>query len=131
MMAEKKRSFSVRIFLPGGEPEGLRIVEKSNWTGQGVVFPRALFAEVRQRQEVKRTGVYVLWGPSDTGDLPRIYVGEGDPVLPRLEQHAKKQGLLDTWCGLHQQGSESKQGPRAAHRSTSGRYGDDGQALRA
>ena len=27
--------FSIRIFVPGGEPVGLRIVEKSNWTGVG------------------------------------------------------------------------------------------------
>ena len=69
-MADAKRSFSVRIFLPGGEPEGLRVVEKSNWTGQGVVFPRALFGEARQRPELKRTGVYVLWGPSEKAIFP-------------------------------------------------------------
>jgi len=28
-----------------GDPDSLRIVEKSNWTGQGLVFPRAQFAE--------------------------------------------------------------------------------------
>ena len=27
------RPFSIRIFLPGGDPDGLRVVEKSNWTG--------------------------------------------------------------------------------------------------
>lgn len=81
--------FSVRIFIPSGQPEALRIVEKSNWTGQGLVFPRAQFAEARQRAELRRTGVYVLWGPSDSGQLPRIYVGEGDGVLSRLDQHAK------------------------------------------
>jgi hypothetical protein len=31
------KGFSIRIFIPTGEPEGLRIVEKSNWTGQGHV----------------------------------------------------------------------------------------------
>lgn len=86
--------FSVRIFIPTGEPEGLRIVEKSNWTGQGFVFPRAQFAEVRQRMELKRTGVYVLWGPGESGQLPRVYVGEGDAVLPRLDQHVKQK---DFW----------------------------------
>ncbi len=86
--------FSVRIFIPSGEPEALRIVEKSNWTGQGLVFPRAQFSEVRQRQELKRTGVYVLWGPGESGQLTRIYVGEGDLVLPRLDQHAKQK---DFW----------------------------------
>ncbi|KAB2930079.1 MAG: GIY-YIG nuclease family protein [Leptonema illini] len=86
--------FSVRIFIPSGEPEALRIVEKSNWTGQGLVFPRAQFAEARQRPELKRTGVYILWGPSESGQLPRLYVGEGDGVLARLEQHARSK---DFW----------------------------------
>lgn len=86
--------FSVRIFIPSGEPEALRIVEKSNWTGQGLVFPRAQLAAARQRSELKRTGVYILWGPGDSGQLPRVYVGEGDIVLPRLDQHA---GKKDFW----------------------------------
>jgi hypothetical protein len=88
------QGFSVRIFIPSGEPEALRIVEKSNWTGQGLVFPRAQFAEVRQRSELQRTGVYVLWGPGESGRLPRVYVGEGDLVRPRLDQHAKQK---DFW----------------------------------
>ncbi|MBL8842983.1 MAG: GIY-YIG nuclease family protein [Planctomycetes bacterium] len=86
--------FSVRIFLPSGDPEALRIVEKSNWTGQGLVFPRAQFVEVRSRVELKRTGVYLLWGPGESSQLPRLYVGEGDPVLSRLVEHAK---LKDFW----------------------------------
>lgn len=90
----KNAGFSVRIFLPTGEPEGLHIVEKSNWTGVGIVFPRVRFAEARQREELKRPGVYVLWGPGESGQLPRVYVGEGDTVLPRLEQHAKQK---DFW----------------------------------
>jgi hypothetical protein len=89
-----RAGFSVRIFIPTGEPEGLRIVEKSNWTGQGLVFPRAQYAEVRQRSELQRTGVYVLWGPSESGQLPRVYVGEGEIVRPRLDQHVKQK---DFW----------------------------------
>jgi hypothetical protein len=93
-MSAAQKGFSVRIFIPDGEPEGLRIVEKSNWTGQGVMFPRSLFPQARQRPELKRTGVYVLWGPGESGHLPRAYVGERDPVLQRLEQHAKSK---DFW----------------------------------
>jgi hypothetical protein len=93
-MIEKKLGFSVRIFIPDGNPEGLKIVEKSNWTGQGIVFPRALFAEARQREELKRTGVYLLFGPGELGQLPHAYVGEADSVLSRLEQHAKNK---DFW----------------------------------
>jgi hypothetical protein len=86
--------FSVRIFIPSGEPEGLRIVEKSNWTGVGLVFPPSLYPDVKQRPELRRTGVYVLWGPSETGSLSRVYVGEGDALLPRLDQHAR---VKDFW----------------------------------
>ena len=86
--------FSVRIFVPSGEPDGLRTVEKSNWIGHGVVFPRSEFAEARQRPELKRAGVYMLWGPGESGQLPRLYVGEGEVVLPRLDQHAKSK---DFW----------------------------------
>lgn len=93
-MAKTTMGFSVRIFIPSGEPEGLRIVEKSNWTGQGLVFPRSLFAETRQRLELKRTGVYILWGPGESTQLPHVYVGEGDGVLARLDQHAKNK---DFW----------------------------------
>jgi Domain of unknown function (DUF4357) len=90
----KTGGFSVRIFIPSGEPEGLRIVEKSNWTGQGLVFPRSLYDEARQRAELKRTGIYILWGPGESGQLPRVYVGEGDAVLARLDQHTRNK---DFW----------------------------------
>lgn len=93
-MSSSTKGFSVRIFIPSGEPEALRIVEKSNWTGQGLMFPRSLFTEVKTRAELKRAGVYILWGPGESGQLPRVYVGEGDGVLSRLEQHAKNK---DFW----------------------------------
>ena len=81
--------FSVRIFIPTGEPEGLRVIEKSNWTGQGIFFPRSLYSEVRGREELARTGVYILWGPGESGQLTRAYVGEGDVLLPRLDSHIR------------------------------------------
>jgi len=88
------KPYSIKIFLPGGDPDGLRIIEKSNWSGAGLVVPRSLFGEGRQRGELSRTGVYVLLGPPETSGLPRVYVGEGDPIRPRLEQHAAKK---DFW----------------------------------
>ncbi len=88
------RPYSIKIFLPGGDPDGLRTIEKSNWTGSGIVIPRSLFGGARQRKELSRTGVYVLLGPPEDSGLPRIYVGEGDPIRPRLDQHAARK---DFW----------------------------------
>jgi hypothetical protein len=32
--------FTIRIFVPDGDPEGLRIIDRMNWTGLGIVFRR-------------------------------------------------------------------------------------------
>ena len=89
--------FSIRIFVPGAAFEGLRVIEKSNWVGLGLVCPRATFNAAKKRPEFGRTGVYVLVGPGIDSDLQQIYVGEGDPVLDRLESHALKK---DFWTSL-------------------------------
>ena len=41
--------FSLRIFVANGDPDGLRIVDKSNWIGKALVFPRALLPQVKVR----------------------------------------------------------------------------------
>lgn len=90
------RPFSIRMFLPDGSPDGLRILTKSNWIGCGVVCPRVLLPDVKGREEFGRPGVYVLVGPAEEGDLPTIYVGQGDVVRPRLEAHFKEKDFW-TW----------------------------------
>lgn len=91
------KGYSLRIFLPDGTPDGLRIVEKSNWTGRGIVCPRSRFPEGKKRPEFKRTGVYILTGPTTEGEFPVVYIGEGDPAGIRLEQHHAKK---DFWTSL-------------------------------
>jgi hypothetical protein len=90
-----QRPFFIRVLVPTGDPDGLRIVEKSNWPGVGVVFNRTNYKEVVNRGEFDKTGVYVLIGTSDDSILPTIYVGEGDPVKNRLNQHYGKKDFWD------------------------------------
>ncbi len=86
--------FSLRIFIANGDPDGLRVVERSNWIGKAIMFPRALYPQVRNRSEFHQTGVYLLLGPRTQGDGETLYIGEGDPVRPRLEDHYAKK---DFW----------------------------------
>lgn len=86
--------FSLRIFVADGDPDGLRLVDRSNWIGKAVIFPRALYTKVRSRDEFKQTGVYLLLGPRTDCDGEMLYIGEGDPVGPRLEGHYAKK---DFW----------------------------------
>lgn len=91
--------FSLRIFVADGDPDGLRIVERSNWVGRALVFPRAAWAQpsVAKRDELQQTGVYLLLGPREDGQGDRLYIGEGDPIKPRLATHHSGTAQKDFW----------------------------------
>ena len=90
-----QRPFSIRMFLPDGDPDGLRIIEKSNWTGVGVVFNRTNYRQAAGRPEFEKTGVYILVGSSEESAQPTIYVGEGDAIKDRLNQHNSTKDFWD------------------------------------
>jgi hypothetical protein len=52
------------------------------------------FVSLKSRPEWEKPGVYLLVGDGATDDMPRVYVGEGDPVGDRLAQHEKNK---DFW----------------------------------
>lgn len=52
-----------------------------------MIFPRTVYPSIKQRNEFSQTGVYLLLGSRDDGDGEQIYIGEGDPVKPRLDSH--------------------------------------------
>jgi hypothetical protein len=87
--------YTIRIFVEDGDPEGVRIIDQMNWTGQAVVFPREKWVEIRGRKEFEEPGAYVLIGyGSIDDDLPTLYIGEGDGVRTRIDSHAKSK---DFW----------------------------------
>jgi hypothetical protein len=91
--------YTIRIFVPDGDPEGIRIVDLFAWTGKGIVFPRQKWPEVKLRSELAGRRVYILVGAGDddAGNdvhddarniiLPIIYVGQSDTVASRIEAH--------------------------------------------
>lgn len=99
--------FTIRIFVPNGDPEGVRLIDRMNWTGLGIVFPRSKWPEVRQRSECIRAGVYVLDGfqegdpdddpgaPVPAPSLPTIYVGQADGVRDRIDSHYQTKDFWD------------------------------------
>ena len=44
-----RRGFRVIVYMESGDPEGLKVVDNSNWTGSGFVIPRAMFVESHGR----------------------------------------------------------------------------------
>jgi hypothetical protein len=88
--------FTLRIFVPDGDPEGVRIINRMNWTGLGIVFPREKWPTTKQRQEFSRPGVYILTGYKSADDeLPTVYIGEGDILRSRLDAHFQNKDFWD------------------------------------
>ena len=48
--------YTIRIFVPEGDPNGLRIIENMNWTGTGVTFPRDKWASALKHGDIKKPG---------------------------------------------------------------------------
>lgn len=91
---------TVRLFLVDGSPTGLITAEIMNWTGHVLVGPRARLAEVLEREESTRTGVYLLVGDEPTSaSKSKVYVGEGDNVGKRITQHNSDESK-DFWTRL-------------------------------
>lgn len=85
-------AFSTHTFFPTGDPGGLRIVKKDNWSGRAIAFSRDRMSEVIKDGTLESTGIYVLH--ADEGDHIRIYVGESGQVIKRLKTHSAK---MDFW----------------------------------
>jgi hypothetical protein len=81
---------SIRLYLVDGTPTGLITAEIVNWTGHVILAPRSRLADLLQRKEPLRTGVYFLFGP-DPNDPAQtlLYIGESENVGKRLTQHNK------------------------------------------
>lgn len=88
---------TIRIHLVNGSPSEIMTAEIINWTGKIIVAPRSMLAELASREEVKRTGVYVLLGPDPENPIrDAVYIGEGDNVFTRLTAHDKDESK-DFW----------------------------------
>ncbi|AVM76074.1 GIY-YIG nuclease family protein [Magnetospirillum gryphiswaldense] len=92
---------SIRLFLADGTPGGIVTAEIMNWTGHVMTAPRSRLADLIQRPEAGRTGIYILSGTDpDGGYKPLVYVGETDSVIKRLAQHNKDdaKGFWEQTC---------------------------------
>lgn len=86
----------IRILVTEGDPDGVRVVDKSNWTGRGVVFSRTDLPSAKNHG-VESPGIYVLLGedPDESFDQ-QVYVGQGEDVAKRLASHQRDDGK-DFW----------------------------------
>lgn len=85
----------VRLFLIDGTPGGLMTAEIMNWTGHVLKGKREKLAEIRNRPEARRPGVYLLLGEDERQGGRVAYIGQSDDVSNRLVQHDAKKEFWD------------------------------------
>lgn len=88
---------TIQLFLVDGKPTGLRKATIHGWTGLVFVSGASALGDLTARDELDRTGVYILSGPDpdQPGDT-RVYIGSGNSVAERIRQSAVKRDFWET-----------------------------------
>jgi len=77
---------TIQIFLPGGDPQGIRVAEITTRILQVIEVPRKLLVDFFQMPESSQVGVYFLFGESE-GEEPNVYIGQTGDLSTRLKSH--------------------------------------------
>jgi hypothetical protein len=81
------RPQTIQIFLPKGDPRGMRVAEITTRIVRVIEVPRSQLADFLKMPEAQQVGIYVLTGELSDGGLPRAYIGQSGNVGNRLAQH--------------------------------------------
>jgi Domain of unknown function (DUF4357) len=81
------RPQTIQIYLPAGDPRGMRVAEITTRIVRVVEVPRSQLGEFLKMPEALQVGVYFLIGELSDSGLPRVYIGQSGNVGKRLVQH--------------------------------------------
>ncbi len=97
MPAEPTFGKTIQLFLVDGKPSSLRKATIHGWTGLLFVSGASAFGELTARDEVARTGIYILSGPDpDVLGSTRVYIGSSNSVAERVKQSALERVFWET-----------------------------------
>lgn len=96
------RGKNIQLFLMDGEASGRIKCTLANWTGVAFKIPRTELDKCKERDDLKQSGVYFLFGTSDETGKGVVYIGQagarknGEGILNRLMEH-KRNPEKDYW----------------------------------
>ncbi|TXC81028.1 GIY-YIG nuclease family protein [Paraburkholderia azotifigens] len=88
------RPQTIQIFLPNGDPRGIRMAEITTRIVQAIDVPRSRLADFLAMDESERMSLYFLIGEQEDGAGTQIYIGQSGDVRSRLHAHNKEK---DFW----------------------------------
>lgn len=81
---------TIQIFLPGGDPRGIRIAEITTRIMQVIEVPRSLLPDFLAMPESDQVALYFLFGDEGDGGSPGVYIGQTGDLRARLTSHNQK-----------------------------------------
>ena len=93
---------NIQLFLMDGDAVGRIKCTLANWTGVAFKIPRTELDKCKDREDLKQSGVYFLFGTSDETGKGIVYIGQagarknGEGILNRLQEH-KRNPEKDYW----------------------------------
>lgn len=110
MHPRKAMPQTIQIYLPHGDPAGIRMAEITTRTVRLFEVPRTLLSDFREMPESKQVGVYFLFGSSPEG-RPAAYIGQSGNVGDRIKNHDGSKefwdralvavSLTNSWTSTH------------------------------
>lgn len=105
-----ERAQTIQIYLPSGNPAGMRIASLTTRTVRVFEVPRSLLSEFLVRHESSQVGVYYLLS-TEGDETARCYIGQSGNVGSRIQQHAVSRdfwtkalvavSLTNEWTSTH------------------------------
>ena len=96
------RGKTITLFLMDGSATGRIKCTLANWTGVAYKIPKTEIDSCRERNDLKQSGVYFLFGTSEETGKSVVYIGQagsrkkGEGILSRLLEH-KRNPDKDYW----------------------------------
>ena len=85
---------TIQIFLPSGDPRGIRIAEITTRIVQVIEVPRSLLQEFIKMPESGQVALYLLVGDQGSSAEPNVYIGQSGDLRLRLVSHNQRK---DFW----------------------------------
>lgn len=134
----KPSAKTIQIFLPSGDPQGIRIAEVTTRIVQVIDALRSLLQDFTKMPECDQVALYFHFGESEDGAQQKVYIGQAGSLRERLTDHNKKKDFwqralllisrthsltrrwLVSWCDLAGKKVQHRCGGRRAGRLRDG-----------
>ena len=86
---------TIQIFLPTGDPRGIRVAEITTRIVQLIEVPRSLLGDFLKMPESNQVAVYFLFGRVEGNETESVYIGQTGDLRARLAFHNIKKAFWE------------------------------------